>query len=66
MAEQFRGAGGAVGEEIVVAEEDDGVGLFQGIFYDPGFAGERAASGGARRKSAARKMTMKKSDETDE
>ena len=34
LAKQFRGARGAVGVKIVVAQNDDGVGVFQRIFDD--------------------------------
>ena len=53
LTKQLRGAGGPVGEEIVVAEHHDGVGVVQRVFDYPGLASKphqgtpRQVNGGA-------------------
>ena len=47
LAEQFRGPRGTVGVEIVVAQNDDGVGVFQGIFDHQASRRRTAAVDGA-------------------
>jgi hypothetical protein len=64
LAIQLGSAGGAVGEEIIVAQEQERVALLKRILDDPGFSGEAKKRATGSVKDEKKNDQKKKADET--